>query len=318
MVIVTFFRLVFSHMEKRMTQEVVEAFERCLRRYPGVQISYEEFQARIDEILSRELSLSDERSRRRAFALIPHEDLFLAMACSRQDRVAWEYFADDYMPLLRKFSAQACSNSGEGEDLAQEITAKMLKESNRLARYNGRGSLAGWLRVAVSHAAVDRFRRTRKQVSLEDLPQNSTPIDLIDPGKRDEDETLDARWGPVISNAASESISKLAARDRLVLGLYYLRGVSLKAIGRQFGMHEATVSRRLDKLRRNIRKKVEIELRKKHWMSAGEIRSLWKHISISSVADPIAGTISPALVTNRVENNNRAVPAQKKSAKRKD
>jgi RNA polymerase sigma-70 factor, ECF subfamily len=318
MVTVAFFRSAFSPMEKRMAKEVVEAFERCLRRYPAVQISYEEFQARIDEILSHELSLSDEQSRRKALALIHHEDLFLAMACSRQDRVAWEYFADDYMQLLRKFSTQACSNSAEGEDLAQEITAKMLKESNRLARYNGRGSLAGWLRAAVSHAAVDRFRRTRKQVSLEDLPQNSTPPDLIDPGNKDEDEALDARWGPVISNVASESISKLAARDRLVLGLYYLRGVSLKAIGRQFGMHEATVSRRLDRLRRDIRKQVEVKLRKKHWMSAGEIRSLWKHISISSVADPIVGTISPAPVTNSVETKNRAVPAQKKSARRKD
>jgi RNA polymerase sigma-70 factor, ECF subfamily len=298
-----------------MAQEVVEAFERCLRRYPAVQISFEDFQARIDEILSSEKSLSDARSRAQAFALIHHEDLFLAMGCSHQDRVAWEHFADEYAPLLRKFSTQVCGNNGDGEDLAQEITAKMLKESNRLAGYNGRGSLGGWLRAAVAHAAVDRFRRARRQVSLEDLPHNETPAALMDPADEHE-ETLDARWGPVISNAASESISNLPARDRLVLGLYYLRGVSLLVLGRQFGMHEATVSRWLDGLRRDIRKRVEVELRKKHGLRAGEIRSLWKHISVSAVADPIAGTISPDPATDRAGNGNLVVPAPKKSARR--
>jgi len=301
---------------KGMAQEVVEAFERCLRRYPAVQISYEDFQARIDEILPQ-LSLPDERSRIKAIALIHHEDLFLAMACSRQDRVAWEHFADDYMPLLRRFSTQACGNAGDGEDLAQEITVKMLKENNRLAGYNGRGSLSGWLRAAVAHAAIDRFRRSRKQVSIEDLSQDGASTDLTDPGKSDENEALDARWGPVISSAASESISSLASRDRLVLGLYYLRGVPLKAIGRQFGLHEATVSRWLDGLRKNIRKKVEVDLRKKHGLRAGEIRSLWKHISTSSVANPITGSMSPVPMRKKSGNEALAVPAQKKSARRK-
>jgi RNA polymerase sigma-70 factor len=301
-----------------MAREIVEAFERCLRRYPAVQISYEDFHARIEEVLSHEMSLSDEKQRMKVLALIHQEDLFLAMACSRQDRVAWEFFIDDYMPLLRKFSIQACGNLEEGEDLAQEITVKMLKEGNRFAGYNGRGSLASWLRAAVSHAAIDRFRRARKQVSLEDLPTYEATTEVKRFGQKDEAETLDARWGPVISNTVSESISKLAARDRLALGLYYLRGISLHAIGRQFGIHEATVSRWLEGLRRDIRKKVEVELRKKHGLHAGEIRSLWKHISISSVANPIAVTMSAAPAVNRGEYGSPPMPTAKKGARKKN
>lgn len=278
-----------------MAQEVLEAFERCLQRYPTVQLSFEVFQARVDEILSREMRLPDETSRLKAFVQIHHEDLFLAIACSRDDRVAWEHFADDYLPVLRHFAAQACGDPGEGEDLAQEITAKMLKEKNRLAGYNGRCSLAGWLRVAVSHAAIDRFRRRQRQVSLEDLQERGIQIAVVDSGKQDEGEALDAQWGPVVSSVANEKISKLSARDRLLLGLYYLRGVPLKTIGRQFGIHEATASRWLERLRQEIRKQVEHELRKKHGLRPNEIQSLWKWISVSSVVEPIAGDSSPAV-----------------------
>jgi RNA polymerase sigma-70 factor, ECF subfamily len=302
-----------SHAGKRMAQEIAEAYERCLQRYPTIQISYKDFQGRIEEILSKGLSLSKAQSRIKALTLIHYEDLFLAMGCSRQDRVAWEHFAEEYIPLLQKFSTQACGDSGEGEDLAQEITVKMLKEGNRLAGYNGRGSLAGWLRAAVAHAAVDRFRRARRLVSLDDSSHSGALANWVDSGDQDSEETLDSRWGPIISNAVSESISRLAARDRLVLGLYYLRGISLLAIGRQFRIHEATVSRWLERLRRDIRKQLEIDLRKKHGLCADDIRSLWKHITISAVADPIAETINPA--SDRVKNISPAVPASKKTAR---
>ncbi len=281
-----------------MSKEVQEAFERCLQRYPTIQLPFETYQARIEEIVSREMSSSGEESRPKAFSQIHHEDLFLAIACSRDDRIAWEYFADDYWPVLRRYAIQACGDPGEGEDLAQEITTRLLKEKNLLAGYNGRGSLAGWLRAAVSHAAIDRFRRMRRQVSLEDLRENEAPAALADPVKSDGEEDLDSRWGPVISQVVGETISALPARDRLILALYYLREVPLKAIGRQFKAHEATVSRWLNRMRQDIRKQVERELRKKHGLRPQEIQSLWRTISIASVTGPIAGNKAPPAGTD--------------------
>jgi RNA polymerase sigma-70 factor, ECF subfamily len=270
-----------------MANEVLEAFERCTRRYPTIQLPFEAFQSRVDEILSQEVTSPDKDSRRKAFLQIHHEDLFLTIACSRGDRIAWEYFVDDYFPVLRQYAAQACGNAGESEDLAQEMTAKLLNEQHRLAGFNGRGSLAGWLRVAVSHAAIDRHRRRRREVSFEELQESGANRVLADPATNCGEEDLDSRWGPVISRVVSEIISALLARDRLILGLHYLRGIPLKTIGLQFGIHEATVSRWLDRLRRDIRKQVERELQKKHGLKTGEIQSLWDRISIASVAGPI-------------------------------
>jgi RNA polymerase sigma factor (sigma-70 family) len=301
-------------------EEIREVFERCQRRYPTVRLSFEHFSARLDEIVSaghrehaNEPAGDVEAGSRQAcpvclslFRQLHHEDLFLALACARGDRIAWECFADDYMALLRSFAARACKDFDASEDLAQEIVTALLGESipvvnnavqqveggnphalqgssasqGKLGSYNGRGSLAGWLRASVSHAAIDRFRRNRKQVSLDQLVEQGRSPDLqasISAGG--EEERLDAHWGPVMAQALQEEISRLLPRDRLLLSLYHVQGISLKAIGLQFGVHEGTASRWLERVRRGLRKRVERRLRKMHGLTARELRSVWQWIS---------------------------------------
>lgn len=275
-----------------MASGITEIYERCLRRYPSVHLSLEDFRSRIDEILDQWALASGDYPRSELLDRLHHEDLFLAIACCCNDRIAWEYFSSDYIPMLRRFASKACGNVDDGEDLSQEIITNMLNERKRLAGYGGRSSLAGWLRVVVSHAAIDHFRRTNKQVSLEELQQNEGDAGFAVPSNNEDLEQQDARWGPVVSSIVNETISNLPARDRLVLGLYYLNGVSLKVIGNQFGIHEATMSRWLDRLRRDMRARVEQELRKKHGLRTNEIRTVFHKISLESVVAPIAESLS--------------------------
>jgi hypothetical protein len=51
--------------------------------------------------------------------------------------------------------------------------------------------------------------------------------------------------------------------------------VPLKIIGRQFGVHEATASRWLERLRSGLRKRVERELRRRHGLSVRDLASIW-------------------------------------------
>jgi len=271
---------------------VRETFERCQRRYPTIDLPFETFLVRSDEIVSACLeagAMPPECPRWLAsFAQLYHEDLFLATACAQGNRIAWEYLADEYLPLLRRLAAQACRNLDAGEDLAQELITTLLGDpgssaqanagrAGKLAGYSGRSALATWLRVTVSHAAIDRFRRMRKEFSLDELDgEGSDGIPHTPAAGADGNaEALDSRWGPVLSQILSDEIERLPARDRLLLSLYYLRGVSLKSIGRQFRVHEATASRWLENLRRGIRKRIERELRKRHGLRPSEIQSLW-------------------------------------------
>lgn len=317
-------------LSSETVREIREAFERCQRRYPTVSLPFERFCARVEEVMTTGhqehavTSASGEQSGTSALCSdclsrgrqLHHEDLFLALACALDDRIAWEHFADEYLSLLKRFATQACRDCDAGADLAQEVVAGLLGESHgaadgslresepepggvpaakgKLMSYNGRGSLAGWLRVAVAHAAIDRFRRERKQVSLDQLMEQGGLPRTQNPGPMNAaEERLDARWGPVLAQALIEDISRLGARDRLLLSLYHFRGVPLKAIGLQFGVHEATASRWLERVRRGVRKRVERALRKAHGLSARELKSLWRWAS-ESESRTIESALRPA------------------------
>ena len=269
-----------------MIEAIRLAFERCQRRYPTIFMEFEEFKNRVEEILSAEPAAAgypaQDRLRQDLDPDRLHlEDLFLAHACSKGDRIAWEYFVDTYLPVLRRCAEQACRCMSRSEDLAQELVTKLLDDRRRFAGYNGRGSLAGWLRVAVSHAAIDHFRRNRKQVSLEELKDSGQTAASAGNGlsSAGQSERIDARWGPVLLSVLVEDLRRLPPRDRLLLNLYYVQDVPLKAIGRQFGVHEATASRWLERLRQDLRKRIERELRRRHGLRASELKSLWQWVS---------------------------------------
>jgi IS30 family transposase len=62
----------------------------------------------------------------------------------------------------------------------------------------------------------------------------------------------------------ASAIAELAPKDRLRLSSYYARDMTLAAIGRMLGEHEATVSRHLTRTRREIRTAAEARLRERH------------------------------------------------------
>ncbi len=262
-----------------MPDRVRWMFERCQQRYPTIDLAFEDFAAHIDQIFDAEVrhteGVSDLLDR------IHYEDLFLALACSQGNRIAWEYFVDEYLPLVQRYAGQACRHMAESEDLAQEIVAGLLDDRRRLAGYNGRGSLAGWLRVSVSHAAIDRFRRARHQVPLEEASGEGD--NFAGPAGRtsgpDPIDCLDARWGPVLLGVLTDEIGRLNPRDRLMLSLYYLQGVPLRLIGRHLGVHEATASRWLDSVRRGLRKSIEREMKRRHGLRPRDLESILQWVA---------------------------------------
>lgn len=250
--------------------EIQGIYQRCRDRYPTVQLEFDEFQARVQQVLEGSIAL----------AQIHCEDLFLATACARGDRIAWEHFAEDFVPSIQRFATQACRNVATAEDLAQDLVRNLLEDRQKIAAYSGRGSLLAWLRVTVSRAAIDRFRRIRneKEVSLEEVGDDAEILSRAGAsgaaGTREE--SLDARWGAVVALMLEEEIRSLPPRDRLLLGLYYVQGVSLKNIAGHFQVHESTASRWLEGLRARLRRRVEKGLHKRHGLRPREVESLWE------------------------------------------
>jgi RNA polymerase sigma-70 factor (ECF subfamily) len=278
---------------ENVIQHLSQALEACRAQFPAVDLPFADFFGRVKEIVSLPAGgdLSDDRIWElwlADFDKLHHADLFLALACARGDRIAWAHLTDVHLPTIRNVASRACKSLEQGEDLAQEILTSLFGDTvdrsgvrGKLAGYNARGSLAGWLRVVVSNAAVDRVRRRRREVPLDEMTDAYCAAREAATGSMHSHATpeIDAHWGPVLSEVLTDEIRHLPSKDRLLLGLYYLQEVPLKLIGRHFGVHEATASRWLDRLRKDIRKGVERACRKKHGLKARDLEQLYEFIA---------------------------------------
>jgi RNA polymerase sigma-70 factor (ECF subfamily) len=129
--------------------------------------------------------------------------------------------------------------------------------------FQGRSSLATWLRAVLAQRYVDRIRAERRLEPLRDA-QEELP-DTAEGHARGtaaaEPDPERPRYLSLIRAALARAVGRLRGTDRLRLGCYYVQELTLAETGRVLKEHEATVSRRLARTRRAIRDDVERELR---------------------------------------------------------
>jgi RNA polymerase sigma-70 factor, ECF subfamily len=191
------------------------------------------------------------------------EELALARACAAGQERAWEIFMARYREKLYDIAGYIAKESSAARELADSLYADLYGTTTRdgqrvskLASYTGRGSLEGWLRTVIAQEFVNRFRRQRRLVSLDEEGEEGAQFAAKDPEPN-------LAVDPRIEAATDQVLSRLAAEDRFILASYYLDGRTLSAIARTLAVHESTVSRKLDKLAKSLRKQIIVALEQK-------------------------------------------------------
>src|SRR5439155_1262809 len=112
---------------------------------------------------------------------------------------------------------------------------------SKLSTYTGRGSLEGWLRTVLAQSWVDRYRKQRRLVSLEEETEAGRQFAAAEsPPQPGAD--------PRLAAATDEALGALAAEDRFILAAYFLDGHTLAEIGATLAVHESTISRRMARI----------------------------------------------------------------------
>jgi RNA polymerase sigma factor (sigma-70 family) len=211
---------------------------------------------------------------RRYLEALQLEELALAAACSEGLPAAWAHFIDCYRPALRR-AASAIAGDQAGAELADNLYAELygLEERHGHRRslfdyFHGRSRLSTWLRAVIAQAHVDRGRAHRRLQPLDAAADPPAPSVVIDPQTSGELQ----RFAAMAQSALASAIRALEPGDRLRLSLYYLQRLTLARIGGMTGEHEATVSRKLDRTRRELRAAVERLLRELHGLNADQVR----------------------------------------------
>jgi RNA polymerase sigma-70 factor (ECF subfamily) len=190
------------------------------------------------------------------------EELVLARACAAGSEPAWDAFLIRYREKLYETGLQITREDSQARELADSLYADLYGTVTRegarvskLATYTGRGSLEGWLRTVMAQEYVNRYRKTKRLVSLDEESEEGTQFAAPE---RAEETVADPRLLAAIDAALAE----LPPEDRFVLASYYLDGRTLAEIARQLGVHESTISRKVDKLAKSLKKQILARLSK--------------------------------------------------------
>jgi len=184
------------------------------------------------------------------------EELALARACAAGENSAWQVFLTRFREKLYQAALRIAREDSAARELADTLYADLYgtttregKRVSKLASYTGRGSLEGWLRTVLAQEYVNRYRRTKKMVSLDEESEEGVQFQAPDP---EPVASADSR----LEAATDEALALLPSEDRFVLSAYYLDERTLAEIARMLGVHESTICRKLDKLAKTLRKQI--------------------------------------------------------------
>jgi RNA polymerase sigma-70 factor (ECF subfamily) len=220
-------------------------------------LSRQDFDRILDGIAAKYLPTSATQSDvRELYGSLRVEELALARACAAGRERAWEVFLARYREKLYDVAGYITKESSSARELADSIYAELYGTTTRdgqrvskLASYTGRGSLEGWLRTVMAQEHVNRFRRQRRLVSLDEETDGGVQFASAEP------EPV-AGVDPRVESATDEVLAALPAEDRFVLASYFLDDRTLADIARSLRVHESTISRKLDKLAKSLRKQI--------------------------------------------------------------
>jgi RNA polymerase sigma-70 factor (ECF subfamily) len=247
---------------KAPTGAVRAACERLFERSQGARfgLGCDSFQAILIEIAGQYAPAAEGPELVKFLETLKVEELALARGCVAGNEKAWETFLTRFRSSLYGAAYSVAKEESVAKELADSLYADLYglpKESGRrvskLEYYKGRGSLEGWLRTVVAQEYVNRYRRTKHEVSLEEKVEAGGQFPAAQ-------SPAQAPAGSAIEGATAKALAGLEAEDRLLLAAYFLDGRTLAEIGRMMRVHESTISRKLERVTAALRKSIRKEL----------------------------------------------------------
>jgi RNA polymerase sigma-70 factor (ECF subfamily) len=175
--------------------------------------------------------------------MINNEKLMLIWAgCLRNERKQQELL---YKTLAPKMLAVCIRYTNNDKDEAQDILQEgFIKIFRNATNYRGEGSLEGWIRRIMVHAAISRYRHLKPMVLMEDMSDNVF--------------TLNAGYQNVNLEAKDllKMIQQLPALYRNVFNMYAIEGYSHQEISTALGISELSSRTNLHRARGILKEKL--------------------------------------------------------------
>lgn len=189
---------------------------------------------------------------RRSFAEPDLEDLKnIVNKCASGDVKAQEVLYKMFAPKMFGVCLRYAKDFSEAEDTLQDGFVKVFMN---IKNFRHEGSLEGWIRRIMVNASLEKFRKNRKLVHVEDIS--------IYESKKVADDVLDK----ITAEELLELISQLSPRYKMVFNLYVMEGYNHQEISETMGINIGTSKSNLARARDILKNKVhklygEIEIK---------------------------------------------------------
>jgi RNA polymerase sigma-70 factor (ECF subfamily) len=206
------------------------------------------------------------------------DDLAWARSLAAGDRDALARYERELVPMIEAQLRRRGMTDDAIADVQQTLRTRLLVgegDGPAIARYEGRGALKSWVLVSALREAVRVRQRTSREPPVEDEALIAL-ADRADAGPPNVDKQ---RYQDAFKVAFRSALAALSARDRVLLRMHVLDGLTIDQIGALQGVHRATAARWIERAREEVSRSVRRELMKALGMDPFEADEIleWVH-----------------------------------------
>jgi RNA polymerase sigma-70 factor (ECF subfamily) len=207
-----------------------------------------------------------------ALAMLHGDDLYLACACAERVPGAEAALEQRFFPALTRAAARVDPSPEFADEARQELRGRLLmpRENGRLgvASYAATGSLAAWLRISMQRIALN-LHRSRRAAGLDPFEE-----ELLGAAPEPELELLKQRFRPAFDRALVEALAVLPGRERLLLRMHYVDGLSTRRIALLMGLNQSSIARAMQASRTRLRDETLRRLGQQLELSVSQLESI--------------------------------------------
>ena len=254
--------------------ELLGALDRARAAWPGVSLSDASFVNGLRERLPPVIEV-------KSVATTHVEDLFLALACAEGDPVALSHFEQHLVPDLRRsllgMGLSETVTTDAIQAMRQELFVASAGAKPKILGYSARGALRGWLRAVGGRTGVRLARVGGFAAELD--------ASFADPADDPELDYLKRKYSASFEEAFQAALLSMEASDRLLLKQRFRHGLGLDELGRLYGVHASTISRRVTDARERLiaetREGMMRTLKLSHAEVSSIVRLIRSHLDLS-------------------------------------
>jgi RNA polymerase sigma-70 factor, ECF subfamily len=243
-------------------------------RWPELALAPERFVAHVARAVPpSEPALAD------AVAALHASDLYLACACANEVPLAISRFEEAHLRHLGATLAGAVSvTPAEVDEISQRLRVRLFVGDAAaghpplVSSYSGRGPLSAWVRVAAIRLGLTLARDAAigARVGRRAADEGALGAAALDP----ELAFIKDRYRRDFEGAFGSALGAVSDRERALLRLHVVGGLTLERIGAMYHVDRSTVSRWLADARRALLDRTERALRDRLGVAPAEFESM--------------------------------------------